>query len=496
MRRMAPQLTPEALRDTLARTAPFSAAGADTLDRLCAAAQPLVLAVGEAAFNEGDPSPWAFVLHSGALQASAADEAGRDTPLRVLRTGDVGGLTLLDREDGRSTTMRALEPSVLVTVPKAPLRAALEGDSAFATALLGYFGRHLRARTRQIAGMVSHARGGQPQQIAFFDCKPYERKAFERRLTPELGVHWINARLDIDTAALADGQPIVCAFVNDTLDDAVLTRLAAGGTRHIAMRCAGYNNVDLASAARNGLSVTRVPAYSPHAVAEHAVALLLTLNRKTHRAHARVREGNFSLVGLEGFDLHGRTAGIVGLGKIGRCLAEILRGFGMRVLAMDSYRDEAFAERTGLRYVELDELLAASDVVSLHAPLMPATYHLINADSIARMKRGAVLINTSRGGLVDARALIDALKTGHIAAAGLDVYEEESEYFFQDRSDRPIDDDTLARLISFPNVLITSHQAFLTEDALDNIAETTLANCRQWLEGRRGAELSNALALP
>lgn len=493
---MKTQADPELLRDTLANTFPFAAAEAATRNRLCRVAGTLAVPMGGLAFREGDASPWAFILHSGALQASAADDRGQAVALRVLRAGDIGGLTRLDREEGRSASMLALEPSLLVTLPKQALREALGLDPAFAAALLTYFGNHLRARTRQLAAVTARSRRDAPPQIAFFDAKPYERRAFERHLGADLAVQWIVARLDADTAALADGVPIVCAFVNDRLDDRVVTRLAAGGTRHIALRCAGYNHVDLASAARNGLSVTRVPAYSPHAVAEHAVALLLTLNRKTHRAYLRVREGNFSLSGLEGFDLHGRCAGIVGLGKIGRCLARILRGFGMTVLAADAQPDAGLAERIGLQYVELDELLARSDVISLHAPLLPATYHLIDARRIAQMKPGVVLINTSRGGLVDAKALVDGLKSGRIGAAGLDVYEEESEYFFQDRSDRPIDDDLLARLMTFPNVLITSHQGFLTEDALDNIAQTTLANCREWLAGRRGDALTHALPAP
>lgn len=338
--------------------------------------------------------------------------------------------------------------------------------------------------------------GGAGEQIAFFDSKPYEREAFSRRLDGSLRVRWFEGRLDATTAALAEGFPVVCAFVNDLLDDEVLTRLAAGGTGLVALRCAGYNNVDLGAAARNGVEITRVPAYSPHAVAEHTVALLLTMNRKTHRAHARVREGNFSLNGLVGFDLHGRTAGIIGLGKIGRCLAEILRGFGMTVLATDAAPDQVFGARVGVEFVALDELLARSDVVSLHAPLTPETYHLIDAERIRKMKRGAVLLNTSRGGLVDARALIEGLKSGHIGAAGLDVYEEESEYFFHDHSDRVITDDLLARLTTFNNVLITSHQAFLTEDALDNIAETTLGNVRRWLSGARGDALPNRVPTP
>jgi D-lactate dehydrogenase len=326
-----------------------------------------------------------------------------------------------------------------------------------------------------------------------FDTKPYDRRWLDQQAGDDLTFKYFEARLGPDTARLAAGYRLVCAFVNDDLSAPVLEQLAAGGVELVAMRCAGFNNVDLEVAGRLGIAVVRVPAYSPHAVAEHAAALILTLNRKVHRAHQRVREGNFSLAGLEGFDLHGRIAGVVGLGKIGRCLADILRGFGMTVLGFDAYPDQDYAARSGVRFVELEDLLERADVVSLHAPLTPETYHLIDADRIRRMKRGALLINTSRGALVDTAALITGLKSGHLGGAGLDVYEEESEYFFEDRSDEVITDDLLARLLTFPNVLVTSHQAFLTSDALEAIAETTAKNVREYLAGKRGAELENVV---
>jgi D-lactate dehydrogenase len=261
----------------------------------------------------------------------------------------------------------------------------------------------------------------------------------------------------------------------------------------IALRAAGYNNVDLQACQAHDISVTRVPAYSPHAVAEHTVALMLALNRKIHRAYSRVRDGNFSLSGLLGFDMHGKTVGVVGVGKIGRCVVDILLGFGCKVLGYDKYQDEELAARAGFRYVEMDALLSQSDIITLHAPLLPSTYHLINADTLKMMKRGVMLINTSRGGLIDSPALVEGLKDGRIGSAGLDVYEEESEYFFEDRSDRVIRDDVLARLTSFNNVMITSHQGFFTEEALDNIATTTLANVAEYAEGKRRGELTNAV---
>jgi len=315
-------------------------------------------------------------------------------------------------------------------------------------------------------------------RTAVFSTKPYDRAFLDdtnRSYRHELV--FLEPRLTTETVNLAQGFEAVCVFVNDRLDADVIARLAAGGTKAIALRCAGFNNVDLAAADRHGVPVVRVPAYSPHAVAEHTVALILALNRKIHRAFARVREGNFSLDGLLGFDLHGRTAGVVGTGQIGECVARILAGFGCRLLGFDP-QPNAACEALGLRYVPLDDLLAESDVVTLHCPLTPDTRHLIRAETLARMKPGVTLINTSRGAVIDTKDAIDALKTGRLGALGLDVYEEEADYFFEDLSQQVIADDVLARLLTFPNVLITSHQGFFTRDALEAIARTTLGNLR------------------
>jgi D-lactate dehydrogenase len=329
----------------------------------------------------------------------------------------------------------------------------------------------------------------------FFDSKPYTRAVFESRNRYNYHLQFVEARLSEQTAALATGCRAACAFVNDNLDALVVEALHAAGVEHVAMRCAGYNNVDLEACARHQITVTRVPAYSPHAVAEHTVALMLTLNRRVHRAHSRVREANFSLDGLVGFDMHGKTAGVVGTGKIGGCLLRILAGFGCRLLAHDKFPDAALAERVGAKYVPLQELFSESDIISLHAPLLPETRHLVDAAAIELMKPGVMLINTSRGALIDTRALIDGLKSGRIGYAGLDVYEEESEYFFEDYSDRVMTDDLLARLTTFNNVLVTSHQGFLTHEALGNIADTTLNNLREFELGRRGSELTYAVTL-
>jgi D-lactate dehydrogenase len=282
---------------------------------------------------------------------------------------------------------------------------------------------------------------------------------------------------------LAAGCQAVCSFVNDRVDAAALQTLHDVGVRFIALRCAGFNHVDLAAAHALGIRIARVPEYSPYAVAEHAVALILSLNRKIPKAHARVREGNFTLDGLEGFDLHGKTVAVIGTGRIGQVLAQIMRGFGCEVLLVDLYPNEAFARDTGCTYVSLDEAYRRADIISLHVPLTPDTLHVIDPGAIARMKPGVMLINTGRGGLIDTKALIGGLKSGRIGAAGLDVYEEEAGIFFCDLSDAVIQDDLLARLMTFPNVLITAHQAFLTREALHNIAETTLANLTAFASG-------------
>jgi D-lactate dehydrogenase len=312
--------------------------------------------------------------------------------------------------------------------------------------------------------------------VAVFDTKPYDREALQQIAAPGIAWHFLDFRLNAETAPLAKPARAVCVFVNDQLNRPCLEALAGQGVELIALRCAGFNNVDLAAAKTLKLTVTRVPAYSPHAVAEHAVALLLALNRKIHRAYNRVREQNFSLHGLVGFDLHGKTAGIVGTGKIGRLVAQILRGFGMTVLAYDPFPATEWAQQHGVTYVDARTLAQNSDVVSLHIPLTPETKHLIREETLALMKSGSLLINVSRGALIDTTALIAALKSGQLAGVGLDVYEEEEGIFFEDLSGQVLQDDELARLLTFPNVLITAHQAFLTREALAEISRVTIAN--------------------
>jgi D-lactate dehydrogenase len=329
--------------------------------------------------------------------------------------------------------------------------------------------------------------------MAMFSAKPYDRRSFDSANGDErsVDIQYHESRLNPDTARYAAGAEVVCGFVNDDLSADVLDVLATGGTRCLALRCAGFNNVDLAAADRLGITVVRVPAYSPNAVAEHTLALMLTLNRKIHRAHNRVRDRNFSLDGLVGFDMAGKTAAVIGTGQIGAIVARLLWHLRCEVVAFDPVVNEGLVS-LGVHYVGLDEALAVADIVTLNCPLNEHTHHLVNATSIARMKRGVMLVNTGRGGLIDTPAVLDALKSEHIGSLALDVYEEEGDLFFEDRSDEILDDDNFARLLTYPNVLITAHQAFLTHEALAAIAETTLSNIAAVLAGEHCANTVSA----
>ena len=316
-------------------------------------------------------------------------------------------------------------------------------------------------------------------KVAFFDTKPYDIPGFDHYAAEsDLEIKYFETRLNEDTVSLAQGYDAVCVFVNDTVSAAVVEKLHEMGVKVLALRCAGFNNVDI-RACQGKLPVYRVPAYSPYAVAEHAMALLLTINRRTHKAYIRTRDFNFSLQGLAGFDLHGKTVGIIGTGKIGRVFADICKGFGMNILAYDKFP----AKDSGLHYVELPELFEKSDIISLHCPLTEETRHIIDAESIARMKKGVTIINTSRGALVNTEDLINGIKDKKVGAACLDVYEEEGDFFYEDFSGHIVQDDKLVRLIAMPNVIVTSHQAFLTQEALDSIANTTIDNLTRFFQG-------------
>lgn len=329
-------------------------------------------------------------------------------------------------------------------------------------------------------------------KIAFYDTRTYDKDSFSKE-NEKFGfeIEYFDFKLNEKTALTSKGYDAVCVFVNDIVNDEVITSLAQNGIKLIILRCAGFNNVDLASAEKNGITVVRVPAYSPHAVAEHAVALLLSLTRHIPQAYLRTKTINFNIEGLTGRDLFGLTAGILGTGKIGKCMAEILHGFGMNIILYDPFPQNDWAESKGYKYVDLETIFRESDVLSLHCPLTAETKHIANHDTMKMMKSDAVIINTGRGALIDAKALVHALKHKHIGGAALDVYEEEGSYFFNDHSSEIITDDVLARLLTFPNVIITGHQAFLTTTALANIANVSLNNAKDFLEGN---ELKNQVA--
>lgn len=329
-------------------------------------------------------------------------------------------------------------------------------------------------------------------KLAIFSSKKWVKDAFTSKKPKAIEQTFFEARLDEETAALAAGYDAICVFVNDVINAAVIDTLAKGGVKIIALRCAGFNNVDLHRAEEKGIKVCRVPAYSPYAVAEYALGLILTLNRKYHRAHSRVREGNFSLDGLLGFDLHKKTVGIIGTGKIGQVFMDVISGLGVKILAYDKFPSDAVKEK-GVKYVDLETLYRESDIISLHCPLNHETYHLINDYAIKSMKKGVMLINTSRGPLINSNAVIDGLKSGIVGYVGLDVYEEEGDLFFEDLSDEVIQDDTFVRLQTFPNVLITSHQAFFTREAVENIKETTYSNL---IEIEKTGSSPNLVELP
>ncbi len=321
-------------------------------------------------------------------------------------------------------------------------------------------------------------------RIAFFDAKSYDIESFNAvNKDYNFDIRYYQERLSISTVPLAKGADVVCIFVNAECDAKVIDKLVNNGVKLVALRCAGFNNVDL-KAAEGRIRVTRVPAYSPHAVAEYAVSLMLSLNRKIYRAVNRTREGNFTLHGLLGFDMYGKTAGIIGMGRIAKELIKILHGFGMNVMAYDLYPDHEFAKQYDVKVVGLDELYTHSDIISLHCPLTPDTKFLINKDSIAKMKKGVMIINTGRGKLIHTEDLIEGLRSKQVGSAGLDVYEEERDYFYEDRSDKMIDDDVLARLLMVPNVVLTSHQAFFTAEALHNIAISTLNSVKEFADGK------------
>lgn len=480
------------LRDLLRRTRCFSGLDDAALDVLCQRMNTSSFPAGEHLCSEGDEGDRMFVIQSGSVSVMKHDDDGEHIEVAVLTEGDVTGEMSLFTQQPRSADLITRTPVTMWTLTHSDLDAALSDHPSIAKGLLATLSGHLSRGTSLLAKLLARDIDRR-FKVAVFDSKPYIEEVLREANCHDYALRFFDVRLTTDTVPLAAGCQAVCVFVNDDVNASVVEELATMDVKLIALRCAGFNNVHLPTCEELGVSVTRVSAYSPYAVAEHAVALMMTLNRKTHRANNRVREGDFSLTGLVGFDMHGRTAGVVGAGKIGVCALEILKGFGCRLLVHSRSEKPELVERLGVEFVSMDKLLAKCDIISLHAPLTPQTRYLIDAEAITKMKPGVMLINTSRGGLIDTQALLEGLKTGKIGAAGLDVYEEESGYFFEDHSNRILTDDMLARLTTFNNVVITSHQGFLTADALGNIADTTIANIREYETGTRAGDLTNAV---
>lgn len=459
------------------------------------ALQPVTFKPGERLCTEGETGDKMFIIESGKVIVLKAVDDGNPVEVALLKPVDIAGEMGLFGSKIRTATLQARSNCKVWTLDYFVFEALLEQYGALAKGVLSYMSDHL-ARETSIAAKLMAKDMEKGLRAAFFHATPYRNELYRQENRYNYALHFFTPRLTRDTVALTAGFRVIVVSANDCLDAEVVHELHELGVEMIALRCAGFNNVDLAACERYGISVARVPAYSPYAVAEHAVALMMTLNRRINRAHNRVREGNFSLEGLMGFDMHGRTAGVIGTGKIGSCTLSILFGFGCPLLAYDVFQNQDLVDKFGVLYVELDELYAKSDIISLHAPLTRETYHLIDSTAVKKMKPGVMLINTARGGLIDTAALIDGLKSGRIGYAGLDVYEEEADYFYEDFSDSIIKDDVLARLTTFNNVMITSHQGSLTDVAQTKIVETTLENIREFELGKRGRELTNAVIAP
>ena len=457
-----------------------------------AEAQRVVFQASAILCREGEIGDCLFIIESGEVSVIKSSEEGIPVGVAKLTTGDIAGELSLFGKVERSATLQASMKTECWVLDFGTFQRLLESNNALSRAMLSYLSQHIRRENSIVAKFLSQDLD--PRfKVAFFDNKPYMEKAFRECNPYDYSLHFFDSRLSLETVPLATGFKSVCVFVNDVLNKEVIKELYSLGVEMIALRCAGYNNVDLKTCQELGISVANVPEYSPNAVAEHAVALMMTLNRHIHRANLRVREGNFSLNGLVGFDVCDRTVGVIGVGRIGKCMLSILAGFGCKLLVYSRTYYEEIASRFGAKFVSFDELLAESDIISVHAPLTPQTHHMINEAAIAKMKTGVMLINTSRGGLVDTQALLDGLRSGKIGYAGLDVYEEEGGYFYEDLSDRVVRDDALARLTTFNNVIVTGHQAFLTREALCGIAQTTMENIREFQMGKRMKELTNAI---
>ncbi|KAJ3018877.1 UNVERIFIED_CONTAM: hypothetical protein HDU68_010935 [Siphonaria sp. JEL0065] len=472
---------------------------------------------GETLYKEGDEASYLFLITSGSVdvfkKVDSDDTTSEQVKLITLGVGEYVGESMLSNLPIQATIIASQDETAALRLDHSAFSALLKQHPALSESLLKGLTHELRTFRTVLTSTL--AKNGtkvvstqlKPTnkviQMAVFDFMKHEKVSFEAAVAnlqstlpadTQLQVRYFESKLDVSTARLAAGCQVVSIFVNDTASAEVLTLLSALGVQLLALRCAGFDMVDLKVAKALGIDVARVPAYSPYAVAEFAAALAMSLNRKIVPASLRVRQGNFSLAGLVGFDFYGKTVGVIGTGKIGQCFIKIMLGYGCKVVCYDAYPSKEVATWENVKYVTLDELYAQSKIISLHAPLLPETKHMINAESLAKMQKGVVLINTSRGGLVHTQSLIQALKSGHISGAGLDVYENEKSLFFEDHSLTIMEDDHYVRLMSFPNVIVTGHQAFLTEEALEKIGSVTMENVRQrFVDGKRGKELENAV---
>lgn len=460
------------------------------------------LNAGDVLVQQGSESKKMSIISKGDFDVTISSRGGNDVKVDTLHPGDFSGMgALFTRSTHSASVIAKSDDSVAFSLKYEDFQNLMRDNFEIAQAMLAHMQEVARrdrsARTNRTRRGSTIETKATKLKIAMFDSKSYDMETFnEENKKYGFEITYFEARLKPETVDLAMGYDVVCVFVNDEVPEAVVKGLARLQVKMIALRCAGFNNVALEMAEAFNISVARVPAYSPYAVAEHAAALLLTLNRKTHKAYNRVRDGDFSIDGLVGFDLFGKTVGVIGTGKIGQCFIDIAIGFGCKIAAYDVYPNAAYAAKEQLTYMTLDEVLACADIISLHSPLLPSTKHMINRDTIGKMKKGVYLINTSRGALIETDALLENLKNGHIGGAGLDVYEFEAGYFFENLAGRVIQDDRLARLQAMPNCLITSHQAFLTIDALNAIARVTLGNVNEFAEGKRNEQLTNYVPAP
>ncbi|KAJ3044149.1 hypothetical protein HK097_001577 [Rhizophlyctis rosea] len=477
--------------------------------------QPVTLEANYTHIHDNQLVDSLYIVQDGELVVSkkvahrqGGNVATKQTEVATLKSGDFMGLCSLFKPYPSTAQLHTRSSTTLLKLPSASLTPLLASNPQIALHLLGYLSQEIEEHRDHLmewspiasltaASAVTGLSGNtlNTKKVVFYDAKPYMNKAFlEENEKKGLGLEFefVESKLSSTTVSLALGSKIVCCFVNDQLPAEVLTGLRKLGVEMIAMRCNGTDNVDIPTADMLGLTCARVPNYSPYSVAEHAVALAMCLNRKLHRAYNKVSKADFSLNGLVGFDLHGRTVGVIGTGKIGQCFVDIMLGFGMKVLCYDIYPSPYLQQKSNVTYTTLDDLLSQSDLISLHAPLLPSTKYMLNEETLGKCKSGVLIINTSRGPLIDTKALVRGLKSGRVGGAGLDVYEGEKEYFYEDVRETGLRDDTLARLLTFPNVIVTGHQAFLTTDALGQIATTTCGNIEEFLDGKRGKDLTHS----